>query len=84
LNKKLFETHGVMGIPKVNTRPPTVPMNFALHTEKRAKLYKVPPNTNTNNNNYIENDSSSDNNKKRNEKNTILKELNGNNNVKQK
>jgi len=46
LNRKLFETHGVMGIPKVNTKPPTVPINFALRTEKRAKSYKLQTDSN--------------------------------------
>jgi len=73
LNKKLFEAHGIIGIPKVNTKPPTVPINFSLHTEKkRAKLHKIQVNNNDENipkNNVVVKESN---------KNDVVKEINKN------
>ncbi len=36
LDKRIFESHGEYGVPKVPVKPPTIPVDIELHTDKRA------------------------------------------------
>lgn len=36
LDKRIFESHGELGVPKVSVKPPTIPVDIELRTDKRA------------------------------------------------
>jgi hypothetical protein len=41
LNRRIFESRGEYGVPKVTSKPLTVPLEMTLHTEKRASSPRV-------------------------------------------
>lgn len=42
LDKRIFESRGELGVPKVSVKAPTIPMEFEFHLDKRAVSPRAP------------------------------------------